>query len=258
MPGAAGPRSLLFCDCDDFKGYNDDSGTRLATPALYASPGILKRQQPGVLIWRRATVVRSSCSPSSTRMARSPHLAETIRAEIEASARAWRSPLTVSIGIATSPEDATARDELRQGRHGRCMRPSELDVTRCWHSRRQSCAARRGSHGGDASSSALQVQVASPAPRGCRHAGTLRGLTTTAEEPLAFRRSGEARQVKKTCAWLARRLRRGGLLTFAWQTAVTGSVSRLHAIHGAVLPHVVCGAIVPVLAVFLRWKRHTA
>jgi len=39
-------------------------------------------------------------------------VAETIRSEIEAASLRRSRPLTVSIGIATSPDDAGARDEL--------------------------------------------------------------------------------------------------------------------------------------------------
>jgi diguanylate cyclase (GGDEF)-like protein len=39
-------------------------------------------------------------------------VAEHLRAEIEASSARGGHPLTVSIGIATSPDDASARDEL--------------------------------------------------------------------------------------------------------------------------------------------------
>ena len=70
-----------------------------------------------------------------------------LRAEVEAVSARYGRPLTISIGVATSPDDAGARTSSSTRPTGRCTRPSAPGATACSPSRTGSCAPRRGCPG---------------------------------------------------------------------------------------------------------------
>ena len=104
--------SLLFCDCDHFKSYNDDHGHKAGDLALSRIARILEANSRRTDLAARYGGEEFVLALVDTDGAGAHTVAETIRAEIEAVSARHGRPLTVSIGIATSPDDATARDEL--------------------------------------------------------------------------------------------------------------------------------------------------
>ena len=105
------PVGLLFIDCDDFKRYNDLYGHKAGDAALARIARIVELQPAGrsggPLRWRR---VRAR--PGRHRPRRRLHGAERIRTEVAAASTLGGRPLSVSVGIATFPDDAGAKDEL--------------------------------------------------------------------------------------------------------------------------------------------------
>ena len=104
--------SLLFCDCDHFKRYNDDHGHKAGDLALSRIARVLEANSRRTDLAARYGGEEFVLVLVDTDCAGAHIVAETIRAEIEAVSARHGRPLTVSIGIATSPDDATARDEL--------------------------------------------------------------------------------------------------------------------------------------------------
>ena len=106
------PLSLLFCDCDQFKSYNDDYGHKAGDAALSRVARIIEANSRRTDLAARYGGEEFVLALVDTDAAGAHAVAETIRAEIEAVSAGHGRPLTVSIGIATSPDDASARDEL--------------------------------------------------------------------------------------------------------------------------------------------------
>jgi diguanylate cyclase (GGDEF)-like protein len=106
------PLSLLFCDCDDFKGYNDTHGHKAGDAALARIARIIETCSRRVDLPARYGGEEFVLVLVETDAAGALTVAERIRAEIASSSASGGQPLTVSIGAATYPDDAAARDEL--------------------------------------------------------------------------------------------------------------------------------------------------
>jgi diguanylate cyclase (GGDEF)-like protein/excisionase family DNA binding protein len=106
------PLSLLFCDCDDFKTYNDTHGHKAGDAALARIARIIESCSRRVDLPARYGGEEFVLVLVETDAAGALTVAERIRAEIAASSASGGQPLTVSIGVATCPGDAAARDEL--------------------------------------------------------------------------------------------------------------------------------------------------
>jgi len=104
--------SLLFCDCDQFKSYNDDYGHKAGDAALARIARIIEANSRRTDLAARYGGEEFVLALVDTDAAGALDLAETIRAEVEAASVRHGRPLTVSIGVATAPGDAGARDEL--------------------------------------------------------------------------------------------------------------------------------------------------
>jgi diguanylate cyclase (GGDEF)-like protein/excisionase family DNA binding protein len=104
--------SLLFCDCDQFKTYNDKHGHKAGDAALARIARIIEANSRRSDLAARYGGEEFVLALVDTDAAGAGIVAENLRAEIEAASARGGRPLTVSIGIATSPEDASARDEL--------------------------------------------------------------------------------------------------------------------------------------------------
>ena len=106
------PLSLLFCDCDQFKRYNDDYGHKAGDAALARIARIVEACGRRIDLAARYGGEEFVLVLIDTDNAGALTVAERIRAEVEASSALGGRPLSVSIGVATCPDDASARDEL--------------------------------------------------------------------------------------------------------------------------------------------------
>ena len=104
--------SLLFIDCDEFKQFNDAYGHKLGDTALSRIARILESCSRRVDLAARYGGEEFVLVLVGTDGAGARTAAERIRAEVEAAGLAGGQPLTVSIGIASYPEDALHKDEL--------------------------------------------------------------------------------------------------------------------------------------------------
>ena len=104
--------SLLFIDCDEFKQFNDAYGHKLGDTALARIARILESCSRRVDLAARYGGEEFVLVLVGTDGAGARTVAERIRAEVEAAGLAGGQPLTVSIGIASYPEDALRKDEL--------------------------------------------------------------------------------------------------------------------------------------------------
>jgi diguanylate cyclase (GGDEF) domain len=104
--------SLLFCDCDQFKAYNDDYGHKAGDAALARIARIIEACSRRVDLAARYGGEEFVLVLIDTDDSGALTVAEHLRSEIEASSARGGCPLTVSIGIATCPDDANAHDEL--------------------------------------------------------------------------------------------------------------------------------------------------
>jgi len=104
--------SLLFCDCDCFKAYNDAYGHKAGDAALARIARIVESCSRRVDLAARYGGEEFVLVLVDTDTAGALTVAERIRAEVEASSTKAGQPLTVSVGVATCPRDASARDEL--------------------------------------------------------------------------------------------------------------------------------------------------
>jgi diguanylate cyclase (GGDEF)-like protein/excisionase family DNA binding protein len=106
------PLSLLFCDCDDFKIYNDTHGHKAGDAALARIARIIESCSRRVDLPARYGGEEFVLVLVETDAAGALTVAERMRAEVEALSGKAGQPLTISIGVATCPDDAAARDEL--------------------------------------------------------------------------------------------------------------------------------------------------
>ena len=104
--------SLLFCDCDHFKVYNDTYGHKAGDAALARIARIIESGSRRVDLAARYGGEEFVLALIDTDTAGALTVAERIRAEVEALSAKSGQPLTISIGVAGYPEDADARDEL--------------------------------------------------------------------------------------------------------------------------------------------------
>jgi diguanylate cyclase (GGDEF)-like protein/excisionase family DNA binding protein len=104
--------SLLFCDCDRFKAYNDLYGHKAGDAALGRIARIIEACSRRVDLAARYGGEEFVLVLVETDAAGALLVAERIRAEVEASSAKGGQPLTVSIGIAICPDDAKAHGEL--------------------------------------------------------------------------------------------------------------------------------------------------
>jgi diguanylate cyclase (GGDEF)-like protein len=106
------PLSLLFCDCDCFKAYNDTYGHKAGDAALARIARIVETCSRRMDLAARYGGEEFVLVLVDTDAAGALTTAERIRAEVEAASLKGGQPLTVSIGVAGCPEDASGRDEL--------------------------------------------------------------------------------------------------------------------------------------------------
>jgi diguanylate cyclase (GGDEF)-like protein/excisionase family DNA binding protein len=104
--------SLLFCDCDDFKGYNDRYGHKAGDAALARIARILEANSRRSDLAARYGGEEFVLVLVDTDAEGARTVAEALRSEVEATGARESRPLTISIGVATSPRDAGAHDEL--------------------------------------------------------------------------------------------------------------------------------------------------
>ena len=104
--------SLLLCDCDQFKTYNDDYGYRAGDAALGRIARIIETCSRRVDLAARYGGEEFALALVDTDAAGALTVAERLRREIEATSARGGRPLTVSIGVATCPDDGSSRDEL--------------------------------------------------------------------------------------------------------------------------------------------------
>jgi diguanylate cyclase (GGDEF)-like protein len=107
-----GKLSLLFCDCDRFKAYNDRYGHKAGDAALARIARIIETCSRRCDMAARYGGDEFVLALIDTDAAGALLVAERLRAEIETSNARDGRPLTVSIGIAAAPGDAHTRDEL--------------------------------------------------------------------------------------------------------------------------------------------------
>ena len=106
------PVSVLFCDCDHFKEYNDAYGHKAGDVALSRIARIIEAESRRTDLAARYggeefVLVLIDSGAAAARV-----VAEAIRAQVEIDSKRRDCRLTVSIGVATCPDDASARDEL--------------------------------------------------------------------------------------------------------------------------------------------------
>jgi len=104
--------SLLFFDCDDFKRYNDLYGHKAGDAALTRIARIAEGCSRRVDLAARYGGEEFVLVLVDTEHEGALTVAERIRSEVESTSLADDRPLSVSIGVAGFPDDATAKDEL--------------------------------------------------------------------------------------------------------------------------------------------------
>lgn len=104
--------SLLFCDCDCFKAFNDAYGHKAGDAALTRIARIIEARSRRIDLAARYGGEEFVLVLVDTDVADALAVAERIRAEVETSSSKADFPLTISVGVATCPRDASARDEL--------------------------------------------------------------------------------------------------------------------------------------------------
>ena len=107
-----GKLSLLFFDCDEFKGYNDAYGHKAGDAALGRIARITEACSRRIDLAARYGGEEFVLVLIDTDNDGAATVAERIRTDVESSSRAHGRPLSVSIGVATWPDDASAKDEL--------------------------------------------------------------------------------------------------------------------------------------------------
>jgi len=104
--------ALLFCDCDHFKAYNDDYGHKAGDAALARIARIIESCGRRSDLAARYGGEEFVLALTDTDLVGARTVAERLRSDVEASSARGGRSLTVSIGIATFPDDGDARDEL--------------------------------------------------------------------------------------------------------------------------------------------------
>ena len=143
-----GRLSVLFCDCDHFKDYNDAHGHKAGDAALGRIARVCEANSRRTDLAARYggeefVLVLVDTGAEGARV-----VAETLRREVKEGSERCGRPLTVSIGVATFPDDAVTRDELldkadwamyaakRAGRNRVLAFPDGLVRDETWLSRR--------------------------------------------------------------------------------------------------------------------------
>ncbi|HTP29399.1 MAG TPA: diguanylate cyclase, partial [Anaeromyxobacteraceae bacterium] len=106
------PLSLLFIDCDHFKVYNDSHGHKAGDAALSQIARIIESCSRRVDLAARYGGEEFVLVLVDTDIAGALVVAERIRSETQAQSLKAGQPLSVSIGVASYPENAAAKDEL--------------------------------------------------------------------------------------------------------------------------------------------------
>ena len=109
----ARPLSVLFCDLDHFKGYNDANGHSAGDAVLREVAHVIEESVRNIDVAGRYGGEEFVVLLVETTRDAALAVAERIRERIRAAGfSAHGTPLTVSIGIATYPDDAERREEL--------------------------------------------------------------------------------------------------------------------------------------------------
>jgi diguanylate cyclase (GGDEF)-like protein len=107
------PLSVLFCDLDHFKGYNDANGHSAGDVVLREVAHMIEQSVRNIDIAGRYGGEEFVVLLVETGRADALMIAERIRERIGAAGfSAHGTPLTVSIGVAGYPEDSGRREEL--------------------------------------------------------------------------------------------------------------------------------------------------
>ena len=104
--------SLLFCDCDHFKAYNDTYGHKAGDDALAHIARIIESCSRRVDLAARYGGDEFVLALLDTDTEEALSVAERIQSEVAAASVLGGCALTVSIGIAGFPDDAGSRDDL--------------------------------------------------------------------------------------------------------------------------------------------------
>jgi diguanylate cyclase (GGDEF)-like protein len=107
------PLTVLFCDLDHFKGFNDANGHRAGDRVLREVAHIIEQAVRNIDIAGRYGGEEFVVILVETGREAALTVAERIRERIHAAGfAAHGTPLTVSIGVAGFPDDADRREEL--------------------------------------------------------------------------------------------------------------------------------------------------
>jgi diguanylate cyclase (GGDEF)-like protein/excisionase family DNA binding protein len=107
------PLSVLFCDLDHFKGYNDTNGHSAGDAVLREVAHVIEQSVRNIDIAGRYGGEEFVVILVETDREEARAVAERIRTRLKSAGFSANGvPLTVSIGIAGCPEDADRRDEL--------------------------------------------------------------------------------------------------------------------------------------------------
>jgi diguanylate cyclase (GGDEF)-like protein len=106
------PLSLLFCDIDDFKGFNDKHGHAAGDQALKTVASLIEASLRQVDLAARFGGEEFTVALVDTDADGALEVARRIRASVAGERHAAGAPLTISIGVASFPESAVAKDQL--------------------------------------------------------------------------------------------------------------------------------------------------
>ncbi len=104
--------AVLFCDCDDFKVFNDTHGHKGGDAALARIARVIESAGRSVDLAARYGGDEFVLVLIDTDDAGALAVAERLRCEVQGVNASEVHPLTVSVGVAAFPADATAKDEL--------------------------------------------------------------------------------------------------------------------------------------------------
>jgi diguanylate cyclase (GGDEF)-like protein len=104
--------SVLFCDLDRFKAFNDVYGHKTGDDVLRRVARVIERSTRRVDLAARYGGEEFVCALTDTDAANALDIAERIRSEVARLPLAGESSPTISIGVATYPDDAATKDEL--------------------------------------------------------------------------------------------------------------------------------------------------